>query len=125
MREGDEAQIAPVPLDCGVVLELQQANLQQPIDMVLNQEGDEDHALGRLQDVALLESLPQLWNVWHLLARCPEKLCNLQAEALGSSGHNEPCRQRHRLVPGVWRCFPKEAARGKGMPRLGRQRPAR
>mmetsp|Transcript_116874 Transcript_116874/g.324916 ORF Transcript_116874/g.324916 Transcript_116874/m.324916 type:complete len:214 (+) Transcript_116874:313-954(+) len=68
MREGDEAQIAPVPLDCGVVLELQQANLQQPIDMVLNQEGDEDHALGRLQDVALLESLPQLWNVWHLLA---------------------------------------------------------
>mmetsp|Transcript_78445 Transcript_78445/g.219875 ORF Transcript_78445/g.219875 Transcript_78445/m.219875 type:complete len:215 (-) Transcript_78445:2-646(-) len=75
MGEGDEPQVAPVPLDRGVVLELQQADLEQPIDVILDQEGDEDHALRRLKDIALLQGLAQLRDVRHLLAPtvCPPR----------------------------------------------------
>mmetsp|Transcript_68871 Transcript_68871/g.199792 ORF Transcript_68871/g.199792 Transcript_68871/m.199792 type:complete len:280 (+) Transcript_68871:479-1318(+) len=73
--EGNETQVAPVPLDRRVVLELQEADLQQPIDVVLHQEGDEDHALRGLERVTLLQGLRQLRDVRQLLppAVCPPR----------------------------------------------------
>eukprot|EP00421_Protoceratium_reticulatum_P022870 CAMPEP_0168382770 /NCGR_PEP_ID=MMETSP0228-20121227/13563_2 /TAXON_ID=133427 /ORGANISM="Protoceratium reticulatum, Strain CCCM 535 (=CCMP 1889)" /LENGTH=310 /DNA_ID=CAMNT_0008395909 /DNA_START=102 /DNA_END=1032 /DNA_ORIENTATION=- len=68
VREGDEPEVAPVPLDRGVVLELQDSDLEEPVDVVLHQKRNEHGALGNLQPVPVRDRLPQNGDVRHLLA---------------------------------------------------------
>mmetsp|Transcript_67390 Transcript_67390/g.146700 ORF Transcript_67390/g.146700 Transcript_67390/m.146700 type:complete len:224 (+) Transcript_67390:680-1351(+) len=57
-----------MPLHRGVALELESTHLQEPVDVVLDDEGDENHAGGGLKSIAVLDGLGQLRHMRHELA---------------------------------------------------------